>query len=221
ADEARVASSLQSALDALPAAQRDSRELVDLVAALRQAKTGPQRIDFATLGPMARRPRGNPISWKAKYDETAETVTYTARVSMDITPDELEIVFKRVPTEAGDVYLSTTEISVGLFADVITAADRWRDVAPMLWSYDPRDGDPRPGPRSWEWPRYGKLTSGIRRTNVWLAGSGDHYPETLATAENRTVLKDENGRPSRELNPSKRQPMQYVSPDAAVYFSDL
>jgi hypothetical protein len=104
---------------------------------------------------------------------------------------------------------------------VITAADRWRDVAPMLWSYDPRDGDPRPGPRSWEWPRYGRLTSGIRRTNVWLAASGDHYPESLATSENRTVLRDENGRPARELNPSKRQPMQYVSPQAAIYFSDL
>jgi len=54
-----------------------------------------------------------------------------------------------------------------------------------------------------------------------LAASGDHYPESLATAENRTVLKDENGRPSRELNPSKRQPMQYVSPEAAIYFCDL
>ena len=65
------------------------------------------------------------------------------------------------------------------------------------------------------------MTSGIRRTNVWLAGSGDHYPETLATSENRTVLKDENGRPSRELNPSKHQPMQYVSPEAAIYFCDM
>ena len=45
---------------------------------------------------MARRPRGNPISWKVKYDETSETVSYTARVSMDITPDELEVL-----TEAG------------------------------------------------------------------------------------------------------------------------
>jgi hypothetical protein len=219
---ARVAASLQSAIEALPAGQRDSRELSDLVSALRQSRAGAQRIDFSTLGTMARRARGaNPINWKVKYDEASETVSYTARVSMDITPDELEIVFKRVETETGDVYLSTSEISVGLFADVITAADRWREVAPMLWSYDPRDGDPRPGPRSWEWPRYGRLTSGIRRTNVWLAGGGDHYPESLATAENRTVLKDENGKPARELNPSKRQPMQYVSPEAAIYFCDL
>jgi hypothetical protein len=33
------------------------------------------------------------------------------------------------------------------------------------------------------------------------------------------VLRDESGRPSRELNPSKRQPMQYVAPEAAIYFA--
>jgi len=214
---AQVTESLQTALDGLPKGL--AQPTATLATALRQSRDGAQRTDFATLGPMAR--RGNPINWKVKYDETSQTVSYTARVSPEITPDELEIVFKRVDGEGGDVYLSTTEVSVGLFADVITAADRWREVAPTLWSYDPRDGDPRPGPRSWEWPRYGRLTSGIRRTNVWLAGSGDHYPQTLATAENRTVLKDESGRPAKDLNPSKRQPMQYVSPEAAIYFCDL
>ncbi|HEV8604613.1 MAG TPA: SUMF1/EgtB/PvdO family nonheme iron enzyme [Tepidisphaeraceae bacterium] len=218
----RVATSLQAAIDALPAGVRESGDVARLAGALRQSKSGAQRIDFSTLGPTAARAgEGNRIKWNFTYDNATNAVTYTARISKEITPDELEVVFKRVEGENGDVYLSTTEVSVGLFADVITAAEKWRDVAPMLWSYDPRDGDPRPGPRSWEWPRYGKLTQGIRRTNVWLAGNSDHYPDTLATAENRMVLKDENGRPARDLNPSKRQPMQYVSPEAAIYFCDL
>ncbi len=219
---AQIATSLGVAVDALPLRLRESADVARLAAALRQSKDPSQRPDFSALGPIAARPRaGNAIKWNFTYDDAGNAVTYTARISREITPDELEVVFKRVEGESGDVFLSTTEVSVGLFADVITAADKWRDVAPMLWSYDPRDGDPRPGPRSWEWPRYGKLTQGIRRTNVWLAGNSDHYPDTLATAENRMVLKDENGRPARDLNPSKLQPMQYVSPEAAIYFCDL
>jgi hypothetical protein len=213
-----VTVSLQSAIDALPAGVRDSREIADLATALRQSRAGAQRVDFSTLGPTARRARdGNPINWQPKYDQASDTVSYTAQVSPEITSEELEIVFKRVETESGDVYLSTTEVSVGLFADVITAANRWRDVAQMMWSYGSR-GDPRLGPRSWEWPKYGP---GIWKTKYWLAESGEHYPPSLATADNRAVLKDKNGLPARELNPSKRQPMQYVSPQAANYFCDL
>ena len=65
---------------------------------------------------------------------------------------------------------------------------------------------------AWWRLRYG---AGIWKTKYWLADSGDHYPPSLATEGNRKVLKDKNGQPAWELNPSKRQPMQYVSPQAA------
>jgi hypothetical protein len=216
-----IAAKLQTAIEALPKAQREAPDIAAFETALRQSKNATVRADFSMLGPMSATARGaSPIKWKFRHDDQHGTVTYTAAVSPEITPDELEIVFKRVATETGDVYLSTTEISVGFFADVITASNKWGDVGRMLWSYDPRD-DPRPGPRSWEWPRYGRRTEGIRRTNYWLTGSSDHYPESLATIDNRMVLRDESGRQARDLNPSKRQPMQYVSPDAAIYFSKL
>jgi len=66
----------------------------------------------------------------------------------------------------------------------------------MMWNYDPdpHKADPRPGPRSWEWPMNRKLTYGISQPKCVAAGAtSDHYPPSLATDQNHTVLKDEKG----------------------------
>lgn len=195
-----------------------------LVAALEGFDHELSARDFASLGPLTpNTPSADLIPWKVRYDPESQIVTYTAQVSPEITRDQLDLVFRRIQTPAGSapVYLCTTEVSCGLFIDAVSALDKWRDMAEMLWVYDPREGDPRLGPRTWEWSRYRRPSQGPRRTMVWLAGQGDHYPPQLAVSNDSSVLRDADGHAAPLLNPSKRQPMQYVSPRAAIYFARL
>jgi hypothetical protein len=225
ADMKALGARLAEAAAKLPESERLSPAVSDLLAALAESSRAPELADFRAAGPLTpNMPSADLIAWQVKYDAKADRVTYTAHVSEDITRDELELVFGRVRGTSGSapVYLCTTELPVGLFIDAVTALDKWREVSPLLWNYDPRKPDPRLGPRTWEWSRYRQPSQGVRRTIVWLDGQiDDHYPPQLATADNSTVLKDADGHPARLLNPSKRQPLQYVSPRAAIYFANL
>ena len=95
----------------------------------------------------------------------------------------------------------------------------------MLFEYDPNRGDPRPGPRAWEWPRYGRSPD-ITWSRVWLGDEFiprgvQHYPKEIADWYNRTQIGNERGERAPELNPSRRQPMQYVSAKAAMLAASL
>jgi hypothetical protein len=93
-------------------------------------------------------------------------------------------------------YLSTTEVSVGLFMDTVAAAEAWaavRDVLPVADEY-------RTGTWAWEWPA-GRTAPRVAAS--WLpagvAGKAP-YPDDLAPAK-----------------PSTTHPMHRVSPGAALY----
>ena len=190
------------------------------------ARPDPGAADFARLGPMsdaARAAAGNRLQWSVRTDDPA-VVAYRAQVN---ATEDVTLVFRRVVPEGASAstarasYVLTTEISTGVFDDLLTAAGRWADVRTkrMLPAYDPTRGDPRPGPRTWEWPRYGRAP-GITRSLVWLSGDFvppglDHYPESIGSEFNRSVIRDAAGERSESLNPTRRQPMQYVTPAAA------
>ena len=125
--------------------------------------------------------------------------------------DKHTLHFVRVEPAGGQgkpSYLCTTEVSLGLFIDVVTAAGKWAEVIGLLRGYDLNFPDPRKGPRVWELTRD---RAPIRTTQrdmdtewlVPLAGL-DYYPAGL-----------DPGRPSLE------HPMQYVSPEAALYVARL
>jgi hypothetical protein len=117
----------------------------------------------------------------------------------------------------------TSEVSLGVFDSLLTAARKWPQVKSgrLLPDYDPAR-DLRVGPRAWVWPRFGPGNTGIRHSLVWLspkvAPEGvDHYPEGIGSSENRSVIGDRSGNHSEELNPfNRRQPMQYLSARAAM-----
>ena len=100
-------------------------------------------------------------------------------------------------------YIGTTEVSLGLFMDVVASANQWREVMRLFKAYDVMD-DTRRGPRVWELTRRGEA---IQPSREWLfrrPGIDRPYPAGL-----------EPGRPSRE------HPIQYVSPDAALFVARL
>jgi formylglycine-generating enzyme required for sulfatase activity len=215
---------VEQAIQKLPLADQKETRILTLLKGIAEFRSAPPELSPVDLGPASpAAAAARLIRWKVSIDPQSGTITYSAPAPRQIGTDELLIVFKRIEATPSTpaFYLSTTEISLGLFADVISASAKWADVAPLLWKYTSRNGDPRAGPRAWEWSSTGRGGLGIRRTLVWLAGDGDHYPPRLSSAQSRVVLGDADGRFARELNPSKRQPMQYVSADAAIYFAHL
>jgi hypothetical protein len=77
----------------------------------------------------------------------------------------------------------------------------------------------------WEWPRYGRSPD-ITWSRVWLGDEFiprgvQHYPKEIADWYNRTQIGNERGERAPELNPSRRQPMQYVSAKAAMLAASL
>jgi hypothetical protein len=115
-----------------------------------------------------------------------------------------------------------------LFGDLLTAAGKWPEFRNKAWlpENDANRGDVRAGPRTWEWPRYGRT---LAVTRTWLASPGflparfdDHYPAEIGAEFNRTQVGNRRtGDPAPELNPSRRMPMQYVSARAAQYVAAL
>ncbi len=80
------------------------------------------------------------------------------------------------------------------------------------------------GPRAWQWsPR---RDAGIVRSLVWLSSEwvpagADDYPESLGGEFNRATLRPLHGESAEAMSPSRRQPMQQVSADAAQYVANV
>jgi hypothetical protein len=189
--------------------------------------------DVTVLGPAAA--AGGKVAWSPFVEPDGQKVTYRALLTTDAGKEDVTLVFRRVkPTAAGPAsWVCTTETSMGLFADLITAAGRWNDVRAgrLLTEYEPDrggGGDPRKGPRVWEWPRYARAP-GITWTRQWLSpdyvpAGADHYPPPIVGDYNYNPTQI--GSPATqerapELNPSRRQPMQYVSAKAAMLAASL
>jgi hypothetical protein len=187
----------------------------------------PAPVDFAHLGPMSDAARAaSKVAWSVTAEESGDKVTYSAALPTDIGKEDVALVFRRVhPGSASkSSWVCTTETSLGMFCDLLTASEKWREVrsGKLLVDYEPRRGDPRVGPRVWEWPLYGRLP-GIVRSMAWLSNDfmragPEHYPPEIVGEfnNNRTQI----GSPTTherdpELNPSRQQPMQQVSVKAA------
>ena len=106
-------------------------------------------------------------------------------------------------------YLCTTELPVGLFMDVVTEMGKWSDVDRLLsGGSDDAKREKRFGPQTWRWRNGGK---GIEKTDIW-------YPLPLGYEEKETVFYFAGAKIGK---PGPKHPMQYVSPQAAVYFARM
>ncbi len=117
---------VQASADALPDPLRGQSDVSAFVSALRAWKaTSPTQIDFAKLGPMSPLAgAGKAIAWRFRYDDQAGIVTYSAAVPADITSDRsIEVAFRKIDTDVNVLpfFLCTTETSLGLFSDVVSA----------------------------------------------------------------------------------------------------
>ena len=226
---APAAQKLKQLIAGLDPAQAKTPPIVALTAEMDRL-SHPAPIDFARLGPMseaAAQATAGKITWSAAAEDGGDKVTYRASLPTDAGKEDVSLVFRRVhpSSSSGSSWVCTSETSLGIFCDLITISGKWADIraAKLLADYDPMRGDPRLGPRTWEWPRYGR-SGDIIWTRVWLSGDFippglDHYPIEIAGEynENRTQI----GSPATharapELNPSRRQPMQHVSAKAAI-----
>jgi len=134
---------------------------------------------------------------------------------------DVPLEFRRVePRSRGErpFYLGTTEVSLAQFVAVVNAQTAWARVESLVWSPQPGDhGDTRRGPRTWVWARPAVQ---MGRAIFWLSPEeANSFPMELRDPRskfNRNVLGPEAGG-----MPSDAHPMQYVSPEAALFFAGL
>ena len=159
------------------------------------AAQGAPSADVAKSGPAASSVGGQ---WKAEWAADGRSVVYT-------WAGRHAVAFRLVePREPGakPAFVSTTEVTAGLFIDVANAAGRCDELKALL---PPCEGlcDPRRGPRVWHWSRDGQT---LRLARAWLVPRPGYCPYPS------------EARPDR---PSQSHPMQQVSPAAAAYFARL
>lgn len=171
-------------------------EAKQLVGAMSELLDSPGEIDLAKLGPGG--------AGFELVSSDAESVVYR----LGTTPVE----FRRLePTGEGVSFVSTTEMSVGAFIDLVGGkAEEFRTIMPKS---DAGGVDPRVGPRVWGWQGSslavtspagpGDLGQGWVRIKTQMAGR-EYYPAGLKVDP-----------------PSRDHPMQYLSPHAAVLAARL
>ena len=155
------------------------------------------RIGKPGAWPDAVGPRASAIGKDTDVQVSDEGRTVTYRWG-----ERHELVFRLIEPPAGrPVFLSTTEVSVGLFIDLLRALEKTREFAALM----PRGGgfDVRKGPRTWRWVSHGRNVGFIAS---WLMPLPNvvPYPDGL--------------RPAR---PSRSHPVQYVSAEAAAALAVL
>lgn len=162
---------------------------------LREASVAQEAgVDLGKAGPAA-------AGWKAEASADGASVKFTWNSQ---TGNRHSLVMARV--EAPGVkpsYLCTTEVSLGLFLDVVEASGSWQELRKQLKLY--ASEDTRRGPRVWE-----------------LAG--DKRPIEAATWTAPILGVEESMIYPPELKvgqPKRTHPMQYISPAAAAYFAAL
>lgn len=220
---------MKAALAALEAGDQKDAQVAALAGEIARIGQGAP-VDFAALGPMspeARRISGDKLKWSVAADEDGARVTYRALPDTSTGREEITLVFRRASSSSASnpSWVQTSEVSLGTFDALLDATGKWQQARTGKWllEYDPTKGDPRKGPRVWEWPRFGRIPGAVKSI-YWLSNSfmtGDHYPDTIGSEFNRSVIRDPSGERSEELNPSRRQPMQQVTPIAALNVAAL
>lgn len=189
-----------SALEAL-------REEIDIIVNDRE-----QKVDFNLIGPAkadgwrfdaASSPQVDPLRPPPKV---VYRFTSNRRNLSDHTLEFILLDPREHPELTGPVYICTDEVSYLLFAQVTMEAETWATLRRFLSDTDPEIRD---GPRTWM--KTSPNATGLSRPTSWLRGEAQRdgnrldYPEGFAPPG----------------PPDMQHPMQYVSPQAAIYMAGL
>jgi hypothetical protein len=126
--------------------------------------------------------------------------------------------FRRV-VESADAagYLCTTEASLGLCMDLIGNFGKWTEFAAQ--TSKPAEGeDERPGPRVWLWTPDGKMMLSVKTTPADSTGLGWHRPDSTGDMERLAYYPPDKA--PKDV-PQLGDPVDFISPAAAVYISRL
>jgi|GEM_PF-1775142 len=191
-------------VEALGATTQQRPEVDALLKNVRPLMDPGAGLQLSNLGP-------GTLGWTASPPDADGMVTYTSAKPGSV----VSMSFRRVPTSGDGVsFMSTTEVSVGQFIEVVRQLGKWDDIKPLLYTYGTA-GDARRGPHVWEWsassaevmrvsrPAANDYGRGWLRPRPQMAGK-EYYAAGLAVAP-----------------PAPDTPMQYVSPTAAVVFARL
>ncbi|HUT32686.1 MAG TPA: SUMF1/EgtB/PvdO family nonheme iron enzyme [Planctomycetota bacterium] len=193
--DALVGGFLKEAL-ALGAAARQpgtAKLLGDLQEFARQKMSNDPKVGLDKAGPAGGSLAGK---WKAEIGDEGKSVTYT----WDERGHRLAFLRVEPKDQASKAcYLCATETPVGLFLDVVRAADKWGDLGLLLDKPSAARIDVRKGPRTCEWARQRDEMSVPRTWLVAEAGTSELYPQGLNA-----------GRPSTQ------HPAQCISAPAAI-----
>lgn len=190
------------------------RSAVDeLKAAGAELKTLPDISDL--LGKLARISDPEPVAARLAAEKLdpqklPDTVTLTIRNS------PYALTFARVAPEGQrPFYLGTTEVSLGMFIDLVSASGSWAEANALLGNLN--SPVPLHGPQAWARP--GSASQAITRWDTWRFDGGqafDFEPSLRQTRFNRHALAEKFG-----SNPLLTHPMQQVPAQAALYAAGL
>ena len=143
-------------------------------------------------------------AWALNKSDDVTTVVYSWK---DGAHDH-RLAFRRVTADGQDAFVSTTEVSVGLFGDVVSSAGNWGDLMKIWEAPAARSWD---GPRSWELDNASGYKLGENR-EWWLVPPTEKQDWYQAKKEKAGADKD---------MPKAEHPMQYISPQVAKSLASL
>jgi len=191
------------------ASQADVVDFTDALEELLEAPADEQSQDsMAALGPM-KSPILDRIRWQQTMSDDGTRLAYTwkTRTAQHV------LDFVRVDAGKGvekPFFLCTTEVPFGLFKDVIRYSKLAGPFITLL-------GDPAwNGPKVWRWQS--DKNRGIK-TNTGAGGARWTPIDSLRTSGGGQAPDYSPGVDPGK--PSNDHPMQYVSPEAAMYFAKL
>lgn len=178
-----------------------------LMAAIQPLRDKGAQLDLSKLGPGS-------AGWKLTQSPDGMTVTY----SWTRGATEHKLDFRRLAEGAtGEVsFVGTTEVSVGLFADVVSHATKWDEFKDLISKSSEGGIDPRQGPRGWVW--VGELGLGIAPSKP--TGPGDTsggWVRISSTMQQKPCYPDG----LVVAPPALNMPMQYVGPAPALFAARL
>ncbi len=171
------------------------------------AETSDRRGDLSPeeMGPAAS-VSAESIPWEGSFKDEGQSLVYTWNHQGE---PKHEIKFYRInPNSTGSspFFLCTTEVSVGLFTDVVTATSRWPQFAELLRKY--KRESPPDGPYVWKWRKPSGKKLKAKKNDNWLFGEFGKNEDTYP-ADIKVVKLDDD------------HPMQQCPAEAAMYFASL
>ncbi len=187
----------------LPAAAGD--RLAQVAGLIDGSEPEPPSIDPLTLGPGS-------VGWRGEADESGKLTFTSGNARIEFIRLEVQRAGETVP-----VYMSTAEVSVGLFARTVAQGRAQSELHQALTRFDPGTTT-WAGPRSWTWNNAGAVVPG----QIWIKLDANvnaqrpAYPAQLLRAGDFKLIRDEAGG-----EPNTDHPMQQISPAAAALVARL